>query len=70
MAWIRVTDEEGRTPKATGTGESYIGSNPTFGFTASVRTSSRRLLITVGNPMRPDVRWILDVEAQWLDMAR
>ncbi|HEX8705274.1 MAG TPA: serine/threonine-protein kinase [Myxococcaceae bacterium] len=70
MTWIRVTDEEGKSPMSTGTGEAFIGDEPNFGFNASVRPGSRRLLITVGEPKRPDVRWILDIEAQKLELAR
>ncbi len=67
--WIRVTNQEGHAPKSTGTGETFIGDEPSFGFTASVPPASRRLLITVGDPQNPDVRWILDLEAQKLEVA-
>ena len=68
--WVRISDEEGRTPRSTGTGEAYVDTAPTFSFNASVQAASRRLLITVGDPKSPDVRWILDVEAQRLVVAR
>jgi serine/threonine protein kinase len=70
MTWIRLSDEEGQAPRSTGTGETYLATEPVFSFTASVRASSRRLLITLGDPKSPDMRWILDVEAQRLGVAR
>jgi hypothetical protein len=43
--WIRLSDEEGHTPKSTGTNETNIERDPGFDFTASVRASSRRFLM-------------------------
>jgi hypothetical protein len=70
VTWIRLSDEEGHSPKSTRTVETQIEREPGFGFTASVRASSRRFLITVGNRKSPDVRWTFDAEARRLDVAR
>ncbi|WP_375766550.1 serine/threonine protein kinase [Archangium gephyra] len=69
MTWLHLSDEEGHATKSTATNETHIESAPSFSFTASVRASSRRLLITVGNPKGPDARWTFDAEAQRLDVA-
>lgn len=68
--WLRVSDEEGQTPRRTETGETYLDGDPRFSFTTWVRASSRRFLITVGDPKSPDVRWLFDTQARKLDVAR
>jgi hypothetical protein len=68
--WLRLSDEAGQTPRRTETGETYLDGDPRFSFTASVRASSRRFLITVGDPKSPDVRWLFDPQARKLDVAR
>jgi len=68
--WIHLSDEEGHAPRSTGTNETHVESAPSFSFTASVRASARRLLLTVGDPKGADARWTFDIEAQRLDVAR
>ncbi|MFL5356972.1 serine/threonine protein kinase [Archangium sp.] len=70
MTWLHVSDEEGQTPKSTSTNETHIEGDPDFDFTALVRATSRRFLITVGDPKNADTRWTFDAEARRLDVAR
>jgi serine/threonine protein kinase len=68
--WLHVSDEEGQSPKSTATNETHIEGDPNYSFTASVRATARRFLITAGNPKNPDARWTVDAEAQRLNVAR
>jgi len=66
MKWIHPSDEAGNEPRSVQTFETHLETAPEHDYTASVRASSRRFLITLGDPKGPDARWTFDVQARRL----
>jgi serine/threonine protein kinase len=66
MKWIHPSDETGNEPRSVQTFETHLETAPEHDYIASVRASSRRFLITLGDPKGPDARWTFDVQARRL----
>lgn len=66
MKWIHPSDETGTGPRSVQTFETDLETAPAHDYIASVRASSRRFLITLGDPKGPDARWTFDVQARRL----